>query len=176
MPLPRSGAPSPGQPVQVGVIENVGRSIRVESACVSPPKTGDAHRRKNNSKRLNFIDMPTWPNVYSHRLAIIRSWIHPRLCVRSREQVETPKCPGYRDPAYPYKTNRPREPTSRRDRFSRAGTRRVPTLNSPGHCPLRPPAGDPRFPSAPSCMRGPARSFAPVNDRVDGNMNGNGCA
>ena len=57
MPLPRSGAPSPGQPTQVGVIENVGRSLRVESGCVSWARTGDVPRYMAIRKRGKFIIM-----------------------------------------------------------------------------------------------------------------------
>lgn len=68
MPLPRSGAPSPGQPTQVGVIEKVGRSLRVESACVSCAKTGDVPKYKVKSKRVNFIIMLRSPRrVYSSK-------------------------------------------------------------------------------------------------------------
>ena len=55
MPLPRSGVPSLGQPTQVGVMENVGRSLRVESAGVSWAKTGDVPTYKVKNKNVNFI-------------------------------------------------------------------------------------------------------------------------
>ena len=59
MPLPRSGAPSPGQPTQVGACENLGRLLWVESVCAcsenpdatSPNKTAN----KENSTVLIFI-------------------------------------------------------------------------------------------------------------------------
>ena len=38
----------------VGVMEKVGRSLRVESACVSWAKIGDVPKYKVKSKRVNF--------------------------------------------------------------------------------------------------------------------------
>ncbi|SVD90143.1 uncharacterized protein METZ01_LOCUS442997, partial [marine metagenome] len=50
MPLPRSGAPSPGQPTQVGACENLGRLLWVESVCACSEKPDATSPNKTANK------------------------------------------------------------------------------------------------------------------------------
>ncbi|MFT7694966.1 MAG: hypothetical protein ACI8P2_003600 [Candidatus Latescibacterota bacterium] len=55
MPLPRSGAPSPGQPTQVGASENWGRLFSTESTWASSAKIEATSKSKTaNKNKMGF--------------------------------------------------------------------------------------------------------------------------
>jgi len=96
MPLPRSGAPSPGQPTQVGAIEKVGRLTLTESATVAATESAGAtsaktasastsrarHTASKNNQTI-LIRPPVWPQTNTVAL-VLSQQICPRISPRLR--------------------------------------------------------------------------------------------